>query len=127
MSTARDERFAIVVPLVEGAEPAVEELLEAGPPFDLACRRASTGTRSSSTSDEAIFVFESRDGTEAVEAMLAEPEMASGHGCLAAAHGRPAAAGTARLRLVAARAPRPTRRCCRPACATAERLTAGCG
>jgi hypothetical protein len=75
MSAAPLQRFAIIVPIVEGAEAAVEELLDAGPPFD----PAAAGLDRHEvflTGDEVIFVFESRDGTEAVEAMLAEPSMA---------------------------------------------------
>ena len=75
MSAAPHQRFAIVVPIVEGAEAAVEELLDAGPPFD----PAAAGLDRHEvfvTSDEVIFVFESRDGIEVVEAMLAEPDTA---------------------------------------------------
>ena len=102
MSAAPHQRFAIVVPIVEGAEAAVEELLDAGPPFD----PAAAGLDRHEvfvTSDEVIFVFESRDGIEAVEAMLAEPRHGAGRRGVGAAHGRPAAPGTARLHLVAAR------------------------
>jgi hypothetical protein len=72
MSASPRQRFAVVVPIVEGAAAAVEELLEAGPPFD----PGESGLDRHEvfvTSDEVVFVFESRDGTEAVEAMLAEP------------------------------------------------------
>jgi len=68
------DRFAILVPIVEGAAGAVEELLAAGPPFD----PDETGLDRHEvfvTDAEVVFVFESRDGIEAVEAMLADPDV----------------------------------------------------
>src|SRR5262245_9588358 len=70
--SAPPEGFAVVVPIVEGAAAAVAELLEAGPPFD----PDETGLSRHEvfvSSDEVIFVFESRDGVESLEAMIAEP------------------------------------------------------
>jgi len=68
------DRLAIVVPIVEGAARAVDELLAAGPPFD----PDETGLDRHEvfvTGAEVVFVFESRDGVEAVEAMLADPDV----------------------------------------------------
>jgi hypothetical protein len=67
-------RVAIVVPLAEGRCDVVREFLSEGPPFD----PAAVGVLRHDvflTEREAIFVFETESGTEALERILAEPEL----------------------------------------------------
>jgi hypothetical protein len=67
-------RTAFVVPLADGAFERARELLRGGPPFDPA-ETALDRHEVFLTSSEVVFVFESRLGLSALEALLAEPEL----------------------------------------------------
>lgn len=67
-------RVAVVLPLREDAHAEVRKLLAAGPPFDpeaLDLDRHQVFL----TASEAIFVFESRLGADALEPLLADPTL----------------------------------------------------
>jgi hypothetical protein len=67
-------RIAIVLPLHEDAYEAVRELLAAGPPFDpveLDLDRHVVFL----TPSEAVFIFESRHGADALEPLLQDPKL----------------------------------------------------
>jgi hypothetical protein len=68
------QRVAIVLPLRDDAHAEVRKLLAAGPPFDpqaLDLDRHQVFL----TASEAIFVFESRRGPDALEPLLADPRL----------------------------------------------------
>ena len=70
----KHESLAVVVPLAEGRCDVVREFLDEGPPFD----PAAIGLEKHAvylTEREAIFVFETEQGVEALERILAEPEV----------------------------------------------------
>ncbi len=65
---------AVVVPLADGRCDVVRDFLAEGPPFE----PAEIGLDSHSvflTDHEAIFVFETEEGVQAFERILAEPEL----------------------------------------------------
>ncbi len=67
------ESVAVVVPLSEGRSEVVQEFLGEGPPFD----PGTIGLESHKvflTDREAIFVFDTVEGAEAFEHILAEPD-----------------------------------------------------
>jgi hypothetical protein len=67
-------RMAVVLPLLEDAQDAVRELLANGPPFDpdaLGLDRHEVFL----TATEAVFVFESPLGANALEPLLQDPEL----------------------------------------------------
>jgi hypothetical protein len=68
-------RTALVIPLKKEAHEAVRRLLEAGPPFDPEQTTGLDRHEVFLTSDEAVFVFESKLGVEALEPLLAEPAL----------------------------------------------------
>jgi hypothetical protein len=68
-------RTALVIPLKQEAHTAVRALLEAGPPFDPEQTTGLDRHEVFLTSQEAVFVFESQLGVEALEPLLAEPEL----------------------------------------------------
>jgi len=68
-------RTALVIPLKKEAHEAVRRLLEAGPPFDPEQTTGLDRHEVFLTSDEVVFVFESKLGAEALEPLLAEPEL----------------------------------------------------
>jgi hypothetical protein len=68
-------RTALVVPLKQGAHPAVRALLAEGPPFDPEQMTGLDRHEVFLTSQEAVFLFESQLGVEALEPLLAEPEL----------------------------------------------------
>jgi hypothetical protein len=69
------ERWVVViVPLREGAQDAVRLLLEAGPPFEPE-QTALDRHEVFVTPHEAVFLFESKLGAEALEPLLEEPEL----------------------------------------------------
>jgi len=68
-------RTALVIPLKKEAHEAVRGLLEAGPPFDPEQTTGLDRHEVFLTSEEAVFVFESKLGAEALEPLLAEPEL----------------------------------------------------
>jgi hypothetical protein len=70
----KHESLAVVVPLAEGRCDVVREFLDEGPPFD----PGAIGLEKHAvylTEREAIFVFETEQGVEALERILAEPEV----------------------------------------------------
>jgi hypothetical protein len=67
-------RLVIVLPLRPGVEDAVRGLLANGPPFDLEHIPGLDRHEVFLTSGEAIFVFESEDGSDAVSAFLSRSE-----------------------------------------------------
>ena len=67
------ECVAVVVPLAEGRSDVVREFLAEGPPFDPAEVGLQTHTVFL-TEREAIFVFDTIEGAQAFERILAEPE-----------------------------------------------------
>lgn len=69
----RPTSVAVVVPLAEGLCDVVREFLDEGPPFD----PAAIGLDRHQvyvTDREAIFVFETEAGVQALERILAEPD-----------------------------------------------------
>jgi hypothetical protein len=74
LGTEGRRRIAVVLPLREDARDAVRSLLAAGPPFDpdaLGLDRHQVLL----TPSEAIFIFESRLGADAMESLLQQPEL----------------------------------------------------
>jgi len=67
-------RLMLVLPLRPAAHEAVRELLAQGPPFDLEQIPELDGHEIFLTSAEAIFVFESANGADAIAALLARSE-----------------------------------------------------
>ena len=70
----KHESIAIVVPLAEGRCDVVREFLDEGPPFD----PAAIGLEKHAvylTEREAIFVFDTDQGVEAFERIVAESEL----------------------------------------------------
>lgn len=74
LGAAAGRRIAFVVPLKEGAQDAVRELVAGGPPFDPEETRLDRH-EVFLTASEVVFVFESRLGAEALEPLLAEPQL----------------------------------------------------
>jgi hypothetical protein len=68
-------RLVVVVPLKPGAQPAVSALLEKGPPFDPVSVAALDRHEVFLTSDEAVFVFESREGIDALAPQLMDSKI----------------------------------------------------
>jgi hypothetical protein len=67
-------RIAIVLPLREEAHEAVRVLLAAGPPFDPEALELDRHLVFL-TASEAVFVFESKLGADALEPLLQQPEL----------------------------------------------------
>ena len=68
-------RTAFVLPLKAGAHAAVRALLDAGPPFDPERTPGLDRHEVFLTAHEVVFVFESPLGAEALEPLLAAPEL----------------------------------------------------
>ncbi len=66
--------LAVVVPLVEGRCEVVQAFLEEGPPFEPG-RIGLSGHKVFLTEREAVFVFETEEGVQVFERILAEPEL----------------------------------------------------
>ena len=74
LGTEGRRRLAVVLPVREEAREAVRELLASGPPFDpdlLGLERHQVFL----TASEAIFIFESRRGADALAPLLQTPEL----------------------------------------------------
>jgi len=74
LGTEGRRRLAVVLPLREGSHEAVLGLLAAGPPFDpdaLGLDRHQVYL----TGSEAVFIFESKLGADALEPLLQDPGM----------------------------------------------------
>jgi hypothetical protein len=67
-------RTAFVLPLAEGTHDQAQALLDGGPPFDPE-ETALDRHEVFLTEDEAIFVFESKLGADALEPLLADPAL----------------------------------------------------
>jgi hypothetical protein len=74
IGTAGRRRVAIVLPLLPGSGDAVRALLADGPPFDPEQIRLDRH-EVLLTSDEAIFLFESRLGANALDPLLEDPAL----------------------------------------------------
>jgi hypothetical protein len=74
LGSAAHRRTAFVAPLAEGAFERARALLQDGPPFDPA-ETALDRHEVFLTSHEVVFVFESRAGMDALEPLLAEPDL----------------------------------------------------
>jgi hypothetical protein len=72
LGTTGRRRLAVVLPLVPGSEGAVRTLLADGPPFDPEQIRLDRH-EVFLTSDEAIFMFESRLGAHGLDPLLEDP------------------------------------------------------
>jgi hypothetical protein len=68
-------RTALVIPLKKEAYEPARRLVEAGPPFDPEQVAGLDRHEVFLTSEEAVFVFESELGAEALEPLLAEPKL----------------------------------------------------
>jgi hypothetical protein len=68
-------RVVVVVPLKPGEHASVTRLLEQGPPFDPAAIDGLDRHEVFVTSDEAVFVFESEFGADALAPLLADPKL----------------------------------------------------
>jgi hypothetical protein len=68
-------RTAFVLPLKKNAHRAVRRLLDVGPPFDPEQITGLDRHEVFLTLAEVVFVFESKLGAEALEPLLAEPEV----------------------------------------------------
>lgn len=66
-------RLVIVLPLRPGAHDAVRQLLAQGPPFELEQVPELDRHEILLTPAEAIFVFESANGADAIAALLSKP------------------------------------------------------
>lgn len=67
-------RLALVVPLKPGAEEAVRGLLAKGPPFDPASIAELDRHEVYLTPEEVVFTFQSDSGSDAIGAMLSQPD-----------------------------------------------------
>ncbi len=68
-------RLAVVLPLKPEAQDAVRELLQDGPPFDPEQMNGLDRHEVFLTPHEAIFLFDSHLGPEALTPLLADPEL----------------------------------------------------
>ncbi len=68
------QRALVVVPLKEGSHERVQELVGAGPPFDPE-RTGLTRHHVFLLEHEALFLFETDAGTQALEELLTEPDL----------------------------------------------------
>jgi hypothetical protein len=66
--------IAIVVPLADGRCDVVREFIEEGPPFEPG-RIGLESHKVFLTDREVVFVFETEEGVQALERILAEPEL----------------------------------------------------
>jgi hypothetical protein len=74
LGTEGRRRIAVVLPLQEDARDAVRALLAAGPPFD-PDKFGLDRHQVFLTQSEAVFIFESKLGADALEPLLQEPEL----------------------------------------------------
>jgi len=68
-------RVVVIVPLKPDAHASVSRLLKQGPPFDPGAIEALDRHDVFLTSDEAVFVFESHLGSEALAPLLSDPKL----------------------------------------------------
>jgi hypothetical protein len=68
-------RLVVILPLKPDAHASVGRLLKQGPPFDPATIEGLDQHEVFLTSDEAVFVFESELGADALEPLLSDPKI----------------------------------------------------
>jgi hypothetical protein len=68
-------RVVVIVPLKPDAHASVSRLLKQGPPFDPGAIEALDRHDVFLTSDEAVFVFESHLGSDALAPLLSDPKL----------------------------------------------------
>jgi hypothetical protein len=68
-------RLVVVLPLKPDAHASVGRLLKQGPPFDPSAIKGLDGHEVFLTSDEAVFVFESELGADALAPLLSDPKL----------------------------------------------------
>ena len=71
----RSRRIVVVLPLKPDAHASVSELLKQGPPFDPASLEGLDRHEVYVTADEAVFVFESALGADALAPLIADPKL----------------------------------------------------
>jgi hypothetical protein len=74
LGTEGRRRLLVVLPLLPGSRDAVRALIDDGPPFDPERLRLDRH-EVFLTSDEAIFLFESRLGAHAIDPLLEDPAL----------------------------------------------------
>ena len=75
LGSQTSRRLVVIIPLKPGSQASVSRLLGQGPPFDPAAVRGLGRHEVFVTSDEAVFVFESDLGADALAPLLAEPKL----------------------------------------------------
>src|SRR6266550_1823788 len=70
-----NRRGVVIVPLKPGAHGSVSRLLKQGPPFDPGSIEALDRHDVFLTPDEAVFVFESHLGSDALAPLLSDPKL----------------------------------------------------
>ena len=68
-------RLVVIVPLKPNAHSSVSRLLKQGPPFDPRAIEGLDRHEVYLTSDEAVFVFESHLGSDALAPLLSDPKL----------------------------------------------------
>jgi len=75
LGARKGRRIVVVLPLNPDAHAAVSELLKQGPPFDPASIDGLDRHEVFLTASEAVFVFESELGADALAPLLADPKL----------------------------------------------------
>ena len=75
LGARKRRRIVVVVPLKPDAHEAVSALLKQGPPFDPASIEELDRHEVYLTADEAVFVFESALGADALAPLIADPKL----------------------------------------------------
>jgi hypothetical protein len=73
LGAQRPRRLVVVLPLKPGARDAVRTVLEAGPPFDPAAIPGLDRHEVFLSGDEAVFLFDSNLGADALRALVSQP------------------------------------------------------
>jgi hypothetical protein len=75
LGARKNRRIVVVLPLKPEAHEAVSALLKQGPPFDPSSIEGLDRHEVYLTASEAVFVFESELGADALAALLADPQL----------------------------------------------------
>jgi hypothetical protein len=75
LGARKNRRIVVVLPLKQDAQEPVSALLKQGPPFDPASIEGLDRHEVYVTGDEAVFVFESAFGADALAPLLADPKL----------------------------------------------------
>ena len=75
LGARKNRRIVVVLPLKPNAHEPVSALLKQGPPFDPASIEGLDRHEVYVTGDEAVFVFESALGADALAPLLADPKL----------------------------------------------------